>query len=149
MPISPQKQRELVFLLVYSDDFNSADEADMTKLLMHELEVTKKVMREAHVEKVKIQEKLAELDEKIAQHSKAYEFERIPRVERNILRLAAYELLYSKSVPPKVAIAEAIRLSRKFSTAESAGFVNAILDAIYQLQLTQRGSPQDAPTLSI
>lgn len=149
MPISPQKQRELVFLLVYSDDFNSADEADMTKLLMHELEVTKKVMREAHVEKVKIQERLAELDEKITQHSKAYEFERIPRVERNILRLAAYELLYSKSVPPKVAIAEAIRLSRKFSTAESAAFVNAILDAIYQLQLTQRGSPQDAPALSI
>ncbi len=149
MPISPHKQRELVFILVYSDDFNSADEADMTKLLMHELEVTKKVMKIAHEEKLLIQEKILEIDEHIKQHSKAYEFERIPRVERNILRLAVYELMFSKTVPPKVAIAEAIRLSRKFATAESATFVNAILDAIYQIQLTQRGQPQDAPALSV
>lgn len=149
MPISPQKQRELVFLLVYSDDFNSADEEDMTKLLMHELEVTKKVMKIAHEEKVKIQEKLVDIDREIAQHSKAYEFERIPRVERNVLRLSVYELLFSQSVPPKVAIAEAIRLARKFATAESATFINAVLDAIYQLQLTQRGQIQHVTPLSV
>ncbi|MBY0529113.1 MAG: transcription antitermination factor NusB [Rhabdochlamydiaceae bacterium] len=143
MPISPQKQRELVFLLVYSDDFHPGDEAEMTQLLMHELAVTKKVMRIAHEEKVKIQEKINLIDERIAEHSKAYDFDRIPRIERNILRLSIYELLFSETVPPKVAIAEAIRLSRKFATPEAATFVNAILDAIYQLQLTQ-GCPNDS-----
>jgi N utilization substance protein B len=147
MPISPQKQRELIFLLIYSDDFHPGDESEMTQLLMHELSVTKKVMRIAHEEKLKIQEKLNQIDERITQHSKAYDFERIPRIERNILRLGVYELLFSETVPPKVAIAEAIRLSRKFATPEAATFVNAILDAIYQLQLTQ-GCP-DVPAVSV
>lgn len=131
MSISPQKQREVVFLLIYSADFGSCDEGDMTRLLMHELAVAKSVLRKAHEEKGKVQEKLQEIDALIASCSQAYDFKRIPRIERNILRLAVYELLYSATVPPKVAIAEAIRLSRKFATPESATFVNAILDAVY------------------
>jgi transcription antitermination protein NusB len=49
-----------------------------------------------------------------------------------VLRLALYEMLHDDQIPPKVAIAEAIRLSRKFSTPESSSFINAILDAIYK-----------------
>jgi N utilization substance protein B len=53
-------------------------------------------------------------------------------VERNLLRLGAYEIYFSKSVPPKVAISEAVRLARKFASSESANFINAILDALYK-----------------
>lgn len=66
----------------------------------------------------------------ITEHSTSYEFERIPRIERNVLRLGVYEIMYDSDIPPKVAIAEAIRLTRKFATPESATFVNAILDSI-------------------
>nr|NGX48373.1 hypothetical protein [Chlamydiota bacterium] len=60
-----------------------------------------------------------------------YELERISRIERSILRLGLYELLYT-DLPDKVAITEAIRLTRKFATAEGGAFVNALLDAIYK-----------------
>ena len=73
-----------------------------------------------------------EIDQSITTHSKEYEFDRIPRVEKNLIRLGVFEMKYSKETPPKVAISEAIRLARKFATHESAKFVNAILDAIYK-----------------
>jgi N utilization substance protein B len=133
MAISPQKLREIIFLLVYSTDFASVEEEETTQLLMRELAVSKTVMRQAHEGKAKVLEKLEEIDQIITEHSQAYEFNRIPRIERNVLRLGIYELLYSSTVPFKVAIAEAIRLTRKFATPEAATFVNAILDAAYQV----------------
>jgi N utilization substance protein B len=130
MPISPQKFREIVFQLLYSDDFGGS--ADVIEMLMAQLAVTKRIVREASIFKDKILGKKAEIDEAIRTHSAAYEFERIPRVERNVLRLSIYELLFSSDIPPKVAIAEAIRLARKFATSEAATFVNAVLDSIYK-----------------
>jgi N utilization substance protein B len=135
MPISPQKFREIVFQLLYSEDFGGSD--GVVEMLMGQLAVTKKVVREACATKEKILEKKQELDRAIEGNSQAYDFERIPRVERNVLRLSLYELLFASDIPPKVAIAEAIRLSRKFATAEAATFVNAILDAVYKKMISK------------
>ncbi len=130
MAISPQKLREIVFQLLYSEDFGGC--AEVAEMLMAQLAVTKKVMREAALAKDKIVEKLPQIDALIIEHCESYGFDRIPRVERNVVRLGAYELLFSTGIPPKVAIAEAIRLARKFATPEAATFVNAILDSIYK-----------------
>jgi N utilization substance protein B len=54
----------------------------------------------------------------------------MPHVDRNILRLAAFELLHLEDVPSHVTINEAIELAKKFGTAESKGFVNGILDRL-------------------
>jgi transcription antitermination protein NusB len=130
MPISPQKFREIVFQLLYSDDFGGS--AEVVEMLMAQLCVTKKAVRDACEVKEKILEKKKQIDELISKHSESYDFERIPRIERNVIRLGTYELLFSSNVPPKVAIAEAIRLTRKFATPEAATFVNAVLDSIYK-----------------
>jgi transcription antitermination factor NusB len=53
------------------------------------------------------------------------------RVDRNILRLAIYEVLYRKDVPPKVSIDEAVELGKRYGTEESGAFINGILDHIY------------------
>jgi transcription antitermination protein NusB len=131
MAVPRQKFREIVFQLLYSHDFAESDEKDMTSFMMHEFAVSKKTVRLAVEQKNLIQLKQDAIDRLISQVSKAYDFERISRVERNILRLGAFELIYEASVPPKVAITEAIRLTRKFGSPEGAAFVNAILDAIY------------------
>lgn len=55
---------------------------------------------------------------------------RMPVVDRNVLRIGAYELLHGEGVPPKVAINEAVELAKKFGSADSGRFVNAILDRI-------------------
>lgn len=144
MAVPQQKFRELVFQLLYSYDMGRANEIDMIELMMAELAVTKKTVRTAQESVQAILSKQPEIDALIAKTSTSYAFERIQSVERNILRLGAFEVLFDQSVPPKVAIAEAMRLSRKFGTLESASFVNAILDSIYKATL---GEPVDAEQL--
>lgn len=132
MAISPQKLREIIFQLLYSSDFGGSTDEEMIPLLMKELCVTKAVMRQAVGVKTAVEEKKNEIDILITEYSKSYDFDRIPRIERNVLRLGVFELLFSDEIPGKVAIAEAIRLTRKFATPEAATFVNAIMDALYQ-----------------
>jgi N utilization substance protein B len=71
---------------------------------------------------------LAELDAQIQAVSKNWRLERMARVDRNLLRLALYELKYAEDVPAKVAINEAIEIAKRYGTAESSAFVNGILD---------------------
>ena len=71
---------------------------------------------------------LADLDETIGRASRNWRLERMARVDRNLLRLALFELKLSTDVPPKVAINEAIEIAKRFGTAESPAFVNGILD---------------------
>jgi len=70
------------------------------------------------------------LDGRIEACSTNWRMSRMPHVDRNILRLAAYELLFLDDVPAHVTINEAIELAKKFGTAESRGFVNGILDRL-------------------
>ncbi|MBA2728858.1 MAG: transcription antitermination factor NusB [Parachlamydiaceae bacterium] len=135
MAIPQAKFREIVFQLLYSYDTGHAQEDDLIQLLMKELAVTKNALRQANLKVDQVHEFKDELDKAIASVSQSYGFERIQSVERNILRLGAYELIYDDSIPPKVAIAEAMRLARKFGSPESASFVNAILDNLYKSSL--------------
>lgn len=74
----------------------------------------------------------ADLDKVIKQHSKNWRLERVAAIDRNILRLGIYELRCGSDVPAKAIINEAIELAKKYSTEESAPFINGILDAIYK-----------------
>ena len=70
------------------------------------------------------------IDEKIKSHAKNWELHRIATVDRNIMRLAIYEMLYREDIPPIVSINEAVDIAKKFSTQDSGKFVNGILDKI-------------------
>jgi len=73
---------------------------------------------------------LQEIDERIRRYCENYEFHRISAVDRNVLRLAIYEMLYRDDIPPVVSINEAIELAKTFGGAESGRFVNGILDRV-------------------
>ena len=73
---------------------------------------------------------LEQCDELIVASTIKWEFTRLSPVDRNILRLAVYQLKFCPEIPPKVVINEAIELAKKFSTDKSPGFVNAVLDAV-------------------
>ena len=70
-----------------------------------------------------------ELDSRIQQHSKNWRIDRMAAIDHSILRLGVYELRFT-GTPPKVVINEAVELAKKYSTEESAPFINGILDAI-------------------
>ena len=74
---------------------------------------------------------LKEIDEKISSVTEHWELRRMAIIDKNILRLGVYELLYRSDIPPKVSINEAIELAKKFSTKNSGTFVNGILDKVY------------------
>jgi N utilization substance protein B len=75
-------------------------------------------------------ERAKQIDDLIATSSKNWRLERMSRVDRNILRLGACELVAFKDVPVKVVINEAVELAKRFGTAESSAFVNGVLDRI-------------------
>ena len=75
-------------------------------------------------------ENVQRCDELISTASTKWPLSRLSQVDKSILRLAVYQLNFCPDIPPKVAINEAIELAKKFSTEQSAGFVNGVLDAV-------------------
>jgi N utilization substance protein B len=73
-------------------------------------------------------ENITEIDRRLAQHAEHWRIERMPAVDRNVLRLAIFEMM-ALDTPPPVAIDEAIELARRFSGEESVQFINGVLDA--------------------
>lgn len=71
-----------------------------------------------------------ELDALIARYSEHWRLERMTVVDRNLLRLAIYELLYQLQIPPKVVINEAVEMAKRYGTEASGAFVNGLLDRI-------------------
>lgn len=71
-----------------------------------------------------------ECDEQIKKHAKNWDLHRIAAVDRNIMRLAIYEMLHRDDIPPVVSINEAVDIAKKFSTHDSGKFVNGILDKV-------------------
>ena len=75
---------------------------------------------------------LGTIDPLIAMHADNWDLKRMAVIDRNILRLGAFELLHMNDTPPKVCINEAIELAKRFGDAESGKFINGILDAIHK-----------------
>lgn len=74
---------------------------------------------------------VADLDKQITKHAEHWRMERMPGVDRNILRLAVYEMTHG-GTPAAVTIDEALELARKYSGEDSVQFVNGVLDAIHR-----------------
>lgn len=72
-----------------------------------------------------------EIDNLISERAKGWRLERMVSVDRNILRLGIYELLFSQ-IPPEAAINEAVELAKKYGTEKSGSFINGILDRVYK-----------------
>lgn len=77
-------------------------------------------------------EKRAEIDSAIGAFSENWTVDRMAVVDRNVLRIAVYELLYCPDVPYKVVIDEAIELAKRFGAEQSGAFINGILDRVYK-----------------
>ena len=74
------------------------------------------------------------IDDLLSTYSQGWTLDRMPAVDRNLLRIGAYELLWRDDVPPAVAISEAVELAKSLSTEESASFVNGLLARILEVK---------------
>jgi transcription antitermination protein NusB len=139
MPLPRKKFREFVLQILYTsnfqrvEDFPKEEDEEFISFMMSILKTTRKNVREVCERISAIGKQLNVIDEKIRKNAEeAYLFDRISKVELNVLRLGLFELLYDKTIPPKVALSEAIRLCKKFGNIDSDKFINAILDCEYK-----------------
>jgi transcription antitermination protein NusB len=130
--------RECALQMMYELDVgrHAKDEILHTYWLMNEH--PKKVREFAELLFEGTVQQLKEIDKIIQKHTKNWRLVRMAAVDRNVLRLAAFELLSGSKTPATVIINEALEIAKKFSTHESAQFVNGILDSIKN-ELTGRG----------
>ena len=134
-----RKARELALQFLYSWDIAGGDPAEALVLFEvftgenEDLPPYARTLIEATIEKKE------ELDGLIVRYCANWDLERIAAVDRNVLRLALCEMLYGEDIPPIVVINEAIDIAKKYSTVESGGFVNGILDRIRSELLPDEG----------
>ncbi|HEV3295585.1 MAG TPA: transcription antitermination factor NusB [Streptosporangiaceae bacterium] len=76
------------------------------------------------------------IDELLAEYAEGWTLDRMPAVDRNLLRIGAFELLWADDIPDAVAISEAVRLARELSTESSPAFVNGLLARLLDLKPT-------------
>ena len=75
-------------------------------------------------------DKKGEIDALVERFSQHWKISRMSCVDRNVMRIAVYEMLYCEDIPPKVSINEAVDVGKKFGTQESGAFINGIMDSI-------------------
>ncbi len=85
------------------------------------------------------------IDQMIRSHAENWRLERMPTIDRNILRLAIYEMLHEESVPKVVIVDEAIELAKKFGSENSGRFVNGLLDGVLQSEVLTAEQQPVAP----
>ena len=136
------ERRETIFRLLFMSQFRTAEEMDglITEYMdgvRGGLEEVPADGRVSEKEETEIREKLAdvirfipEIDERLNKVSRGWKTSRMGKVDLNILRLAAYEILFDEEVPTGVAINEAVEIAKKYGGDESASFINGILGRI-------------------
>ncbi len=132
MQLPKRKQREILLQLLFSWEVSKGlPVEDPVDLMMESLEVSKKNIL-GMIEKLdNIIEHVEEIDKKLTRASLDYSLERISLTDKNILRIAIFEMMIEKELP-NIVIDEAIRLSKKFSSPEAVSYVHAIIDEVNQ-----------------
>lgn len=123
--LSRRAARERILKLLFQRDFRSMSLSE----LLAEQPVDDPYVREVVQG---LENKQGEIDKLITEKAEGWRLERLHSVDRNILRLAIYELCYREDVPPEVVINEAVELAKKYSGEHSPIFINGILDRIWK-----------------
>ena len=124
--LTRREVREGTFLLLFQNELSGTAPSELAEACeeAYEMTVTPEMINTAEA----VARKYEELDGIIAEFSKTREVSRIPKVNKTILRLALYEIIYrGDKIPPKAAVNEAVELSKKYAEKQDSGFINGIL----------------------
>ncbi len=135
---SRRRARELAIQVLFHLEYNSGDPHEVFDLICEHFGPSKSCRAFSRELVLGVCERREELDGLIRASSQHWRLERMPRVDRAILRLGVFEILAMTDIPSKVSIDEAVELGKIYGTKESGSFINGILDNIYN-QLKQEG----------
>ncbi len=126
------KARKAALDLLYEGDIRKASAVDLLHTRVTDLEYVIRDFTKELVDGVDLHKR--KLDELITTYSQGWDMDRMPVIDRNILRLAIFELLWSSDVPASVAISEALELAQTLSTEESSKYINGVLSKILEIK---------------
>lgn len=146
------RAREVALQLLFQRDHNSSIPSDTVDLFVNARLREPEMRRFCLDLYAGISANQAEIDKRLAAAAENWRVIRMATVDRNVLRLGAYELLFHKETPPAVAFDEAIELARRYGAADSSGFVNGVLDRLrreaggeHAAEAPATASPTDIP----
>jgi N utilization substance protein B len=128
-----RKARELAVQLLYQHDLAKTDLQEAMALFWEHFPVDLEVREFCRQLVLGTVDRLALIDEFLSGASENWSLHRMSVVDRNILRLATYELLDRLDIPPSVSLNEAIEIAKKYSTPDAAVFINGVLDRIKRM----------------
>lgn len=128
------KARDIALCLLYQTEITKVDVRQIIKTYLKNSPQEQDIVDFLTLLVEGVIERLNEIDTLVKTHVKNWEIERIAYIDRNILRIACFELIYLKDIPPKVSINEAIELAKRYGDVDSPRFVNGILDKIYKIE---------------
>jgi transcription antitermination protein NusB len=139
------KARERALQALYQIDVAATDLDEALARFWRSFEPVEREVREMAEALVRgVAQRRREIDDAIEGVSTNWRLDRMAKVDRNVLRLAVYELQFRPDVPMKVVINEAIELGKKFGSESSGAFINGVLDRIAAaLPAGRRGEPDD------
>jgi transcription antitermination factor NusB len=128
---SRRQARELAIKVLFHLEFTPGDPEEVFQLICENFGSSKSMRSFSRELVLGVCGNRRELDRLISRASEHWRLERMSRVDRTILRLGAFEILAMKDIPPKVSIDEAVELGKIYGTEDSGGFINGVLDNIY------------------
>jgi N utilization substance protein B len=138
------RAREVVLQLLYQHDHNAQVDAEAVRQFLERRLREPSLVEFADVIFKGVLERRPELDQQLAKVAENWSVERMAAVDRNVLRIGAYELLCQPDTPTKVIIDEAIELAKRYGSAESPAFVNGLLDRVAMGRGGWRNPPPEA-----
>lgn len=126
-----RRARELAIQVLFHMEYNDGGPEEAFELVCENFDAPEWVKAFSKDLVKGVVEHKEEVDRRIRKASKNWRLERMSRVDRSVLRLATYEIIFREDIPPKVSIDEAVELGKKFGAEDSAAFINGILDNIY------------------
>ena len=131
--------RELALQILYQQDVRGDEILEQLPLLLEESEKSEAIQEFAETLVRGTIASIEDADRRITEVAEHWDIRRMAIIDRNILRLAVYEMTERPEVPEKVSINEAIELGKKYSTGKSGAFINGILDRIRRILMSERG----------
>ena len=128
-----RKARELAVQLLYQHDLAKMAPEEALSLFWEHFPVDLEVREFCRQLALGTIDRLAVIDELLSEASENWSLNRMSVVDRNILRLATYELLDRADIPPSVSLNEAIEIAKKYSTPDAAVFINGVLDRVKRM----------------
>jgi N utilization substance protein B len=127
-----RRSREMALQVLYQMEHGSAGAEEALDLFAGNFDAPQRQLDYTRWLVLGISQHADEIDQALSAVSQRWKLMRMARVDRNILRLAAFEMLFTESkVPPKVAINEAVELAKRFGGDDSPSFINAVLDNLH------------------